>query len=101
MTEEITREALILLKNANWEWSSCEAGAPAIDCKHPYGNSNVAGDVAELLGIDWDGEDEAMQDKLISHHAETLAALQEILRTLPTSFGKTYKFTKHGFKEVK
>lgn len=100
MTEEITREALKLLKNANWEWSNCEAGAPSIDCKRPYGNSNVAGDVAELLGLDWDGEDEAMEDRLLGHHHETLGALTEILRTLPTTFGGTYEFTKKGFKKV-
>jgi hypothetical protein len=32
-------------------WDDCEFGAPACDCKRPYGNSDVYGDMAEILGL--------------------------------------------------
>ena len=39
-----------LLEKACWDYEECEYGAPAIDCKRPYGNSDVEGDIAEILG---------------------------------------------------
>jgi len=48
---KITKEHLILLKNMNVGWQECEQGAPEIDPKRPYGNSDVEGDICELLGI--------------------------------------------------
>ena len=32
-------------------WDDCEFGAPAIDCKRPYGNSDVYNDIAKILEI--------------------------------------------------
>lgn len=45
---ELKQEHLTLLAAANWRWEDCEAGAPSVDCKRPYGNS---GDVADILGV--------------------------------------------------
>ncbi|MBS1722762.1 MAG: hypothetical protein JSS66_07180 [Armatimonadetes bacterium] len=58
---EITEDHLKLLKNACWSNVNCEFGAPAIDCKRPYGNSSgVIDDIADILGIEavetYDGE---------------------------------------------
>lgn len=44
-------EHLALLRRAYIGWDNCEYGAPAIDCKRPYGNSDVEGDIGEILGI--------------------------------------------------
>lgn len=44
-TFEIKNEHLELLKRAFVSWDSCEYGAPAINCKRPYGNSYVEGDI--------------------------------------------------------
>ena len=37
----VTDEHLKLLRRANVDWDDCEFGAPAIDCKRPYGNGDV------------------------------------------------------------
>lgn len=42
---------LKLLQQMNVEWNDVEFGAPEIDPKRPYGNSNVLQDLAEYMGI--------------------------------------------------
>jgi hypothetical protein len=74
---EIKPEHLTLLKNAYVYWNDCEYGAPSIDCKRPYGNSDVIGDVAEILGLDVNTVDEKCLDQL---HQETLETLQICLQ---------------------
>jgi hypothetical protein len=78
-------EHIMLLRRAFVGWQECETGAPEIDPKRPYGNSDVAGDVAEILGVGGtpcrhcgqsaDRDDEA----LLALHYETGLALQVIL----------------------
>jgi len=48
---EIKEEHLKLAKRMNVSWEDCEFGAPAIDCKRPYGNSSVHQDMLEILGM--------------------------------------------------
>lgn len=79
-------EHLTLLRRAYIGWEDCEFGAPAIDCKRPYGNSSVYRDIAEILGItpadadeeEFSEEQEAYMRRL---HEETQTALQIILST--------------------
>ena len=56
----VTDEHLRLLRRAHVTWVDAEFGAPEIDGKRPYGNSDVYSDIAEILGIpedEWfDGE---------------------------------------------
>lgn len=83
-TFEIKKEHLQLLKEVYVRWWDCEHGAPAIDCKRPYGNSLVELDIAEILGWDIDEEEglTAEQELLASNlHEETETALQIILST--------------------
>lgn len=49
---EIKEEHLKLLKNMYVHWDNCEFGAPTIDCKRPYGNSNAIEDIAEIIGFE-------------------------------------------------
>lgn len=59
-------------------------GAPAVNIKRPYGNSYVAGDVGELLGVKQDGDDcylEATEERLLTIHRQTATALQIIVNT--------------------
>jgi len=49
---EIKKEHLLLLKRAYVTWNDCEFGAPTIDCKRPYGNSDVIQDMLEILGLE-------------------------------------------------
>lgn len=48
---KVTSEHLKLLPRFNIVWEDSEYGAPAVDCKRPYGNSNVEDDILEILGI--------------------------------------------------
>jgi len=49
-TFTITKDHLKLLGASYWNWNYCETGAPEMDPKRPYGNSDVAGDVRTILG---------------------------------------------------
>jgi hypothetical protein len=69
-------------------WDSCEFGAPAIDCKKPYGNSSVYEDMAKILGvkgfIDADEEVSFSEEQIQfmnNLHKETKTALQIVLKT--------------------
>lgn len=94
----VTDQHLALLRVAYVSWDDCEFGAPAIDCKRPYGNSLVERDIATILNEpEWQTvlaeddrhEDEAGQefylsrnrDRLVRLHAETGVALQIALAT--------------------
>lgn len=85
---ELTADHIKLLQHAHIRWEDCEYGAPAIDCKRPYGNSCVEEDIAEILG--WAGFVEIDGEKILPDevgakakilHAETETALQIILYT--------------------
>ena len=86
-TFRLTEQHITLLSRAYVEWEDAETGAPAINPKRPYGNSSVAEDVAEILGIDLPDEDdhadarEEVLDKLLDIHRDTATALQIILAT--------------------
>lgn len=80
----VTDEHLKLLRRAYVGWDGCEYGAPAIDCKRPYGNSSVEEDMAEILGVEMvDGEylRNADRERLRALHIETQTVLQIILAT--------------------
>lgn len=47
---EITNDHKKLLARMYVGWQDCEFGAPEVDPKRPYGNSDVEWDVAEILG---------------------------------------------------
>jgi hypothetical protein len=92
---ELTNDHLKLLKEMYVGWQDCETGAPEIDPKRPYGNSYVAGDVAELLGwkLDEDGGlTEYQRDKALELHRNTEYALQIVLSTQRFECG-VYKLT--------
>lgn len=84
---EIRPEHLKLLRAANVTWYEIETGAPAIDGKRPYGNSDVAHDVIDLMGW-WDDPDDVTprqerEDRAnaLRLHEETKTALQIVLNT--------------------
>src|ERR1700734_729843 len=84
----VTEDHLKLLRHAYVGWDDCEFGAPAIDCKRPYGNSDVIDDIAEILGV----PDEQVRDEeseilpgvkaaFTCLHGETATVLQIALAT--------------------
>lgn len=99
MTFTLTEEHIKLITAAYIRWEDCEAGAPAIDCKRPYGNSDVAGDVIEILGWPDFDEDDTMyydqRDSAMQVHYETQQALQIIL-SLRTFEPGTYESNRYG-----
>lgn len=89
-TFELTAEHILLLRASyvNDSLSDCEYGAAEIDCKRPYGNSDVESDIAEILGIavihDDDGEEDLRpedRERCRMLHEQTPIALQIVLST--------------------
>jgi hypothetical protein len=88
---EVTEQHLKLLGHTYVSWDSTEFGAPAIDAKRPYGDSDVLGDMAAILGLSFppsDADDfheqydefvDAWGDDLRLLHAETGLVLQIVL----------------------
>jgi hypothetical protein len=111
---KLCKEHILLLQNMYWEYSDCETGAPAVNCKRPYGNSYVPPDVAKILGVtlpdedDDDGDEE--YDKKVAEimrfHYESHIALDIILQLKTFELG-TYKniapdkYSKPKWKKVK
>ena len=84
----LTEEHVKLLRQANISWNNMEYGAPVIDPKRPYGNSDVELDIACILEMpvfrDQHGQ-EKLTAKQAEHvggvHRETKTALQIVLAT--------------------
>ena len=83
---EFTDEHMKLLRAMYVDWEDGEAGAPAINCKRPYGNSDIHEDIAEVLGWelfeDADGQkhlSKSQRDRAEKLHKETKDALQIFL----------------------
>jgi hypothetical protein len=84
----VTDQHLKLLRRAYVGWDNGEFGAPAIDCKRPYGNSDVIADIADILEVPesmWrDDDEDVLPDAelaLTRLHAEVAIALQIALAT--------------------
>ncbi len=102
----LTEQHLALLRRAYVGWEDCEFGAPAIDCKRPYGNSSVENDIAEILGWpvdDEDGPTRAQRERAAVIHAETQTALQIILATgdmTPGAFRRTEQYNSRSWERI-
>jgi len=84
---ELTENHLKLIRRMYVSYNDhCEFGAPEINPKRPYGNSDVYGDIGEILNIkphfigkyDEDFSDE-QEEYMLKLHKETAIALQVIL----------------------
>ena len=93
-TFTINENHLKLLRRAYVGWEDAEFGAPAIDCKRPYGNSSVYQDIAEIIGLtlpDYDNDEDFTPEQTAEMgklHRETQTALQIILATGEFSAGE-------------
>jgi hypothetical protein len=72
----LREEHVKLLRAAYVSWEGREYGAPAIDCKRPYGNNDVPDDIRRVLSLPHLSDDDCR-----ALHEETQTALQIILRT--------------------
>lgn len=88
----VTEQHLKLVRSFNVGWQDTEYGAPEIDPKRPYGNSNVRYDIAEILNID---PSEADWEVLEQLHRDTDKVLQIAIDTGKFEAG-TYQRNRYG-----
>ena len=100
----VSEEHLKLLKEMYVSWNDCEFGAPEINSKRPYGNSNVEYDIAEILGLQL--FEDANEEKHISKeqnvyinkiHKEMETVLKILVCNLSIQAGQ-YESEKYGSK---
>lgn len=88
-TFKITEEHIKLVKKLYIEYEDfCEFGAPAVNPKRPYGNSDVYGDIGEILGIEPNENGEftdEQYDYMLKLHKELETVLQIIVVNLHES----------------
>lgn len=77
----LTGEHLALLRRAYVRWDECEFGAPAIDCKRPYGSGDVIGDVLDIVGEERGVEDRRGERDWTKEQAERARVLHEDTET--------------------
>lgn len=77
---DLTEEHIKLLKRMSVCWSHVEYGAPVIDSKRPYGNSDVVGDIHDILswpiGESYDMDEDYDHDKARKIHEEMAIVLE-------------------------
>lgn len=109
----VKEEHLKLLKNMYVGWQDCETGAPGIDPKRPYGNSDVIDDIHYILNGNYIDEDE-LEEKGINYseyvdklegeymklHKDMETVLQIVLHTLSFELG-VYEKRGYGKEWVK
>lgn len=78
---ELTEQHIKLLRSSCVEWGDGEWGAACIDGKRPYGNSDLAQDMAQKLGMDEHAITEDDEARLLELHRQTMTALQIVLVT--------------------
>lgn len=57
---ELKDDDMLKLEKAffqNLQRDNCEYGAIGVDCKRPFGNSDVEGDILALIGAEPEGDD--------------------------------------------
>jgi hypothetical protein len=81
----VTEKHIKLLRAAQVSWCGDEFGAPAIDPRRPYGNSNVYGDMLYILHGERAGDNDTYGELLLEQfntlHQQTKIALQIFLAT--------------------
>ena len=82
-------------------------GAPAVDLKRPYGNSDVYGDINDLIfKVEFDGDSDMPDDLLeacATLHKETGKALQVCLSTLsfkPGLYGRPQQYCTRTWERI-
>ena len=93
----VTDHHLKLLKRMYVGWDDTEFGAPSIDPKRPYGNSDVINDICEILKLERTYSNEKYADDI---HREMETALQILVCNLSIEVG-TYEHPNwHDWKKV-
>ena len=81
-SKDVTKD-LNALEQAFWEnvqrQDDCEYGSIGLDCKRPFGNSYVEGDILEIIGakqenVGWTDEQQQYADYLYTNLADFMRA---------------------------
>lgn len=104
---ELKPDHIRLIRRMNVGYNAdTEFGAPEIDPKRPYGNSDVFNDIGEILGIGAKGGDhtdpeytEEQCAEFLAIHKETATALQVVLSS--GSFEPGMYYSKKYHREYK
>ena len=107
-TFELKQIHLDLLKETSIGWNDCEFGAPEINPKRPYGDSNCEDNIAEIIKMkkigNWNKDEETWNEKATEQindiHKETQIALQIILHCQTFELGK-YMLLEDGWQKWK
>lgn len=110
---EIKPVHLKLLQKMFVGWQDCETGAPEIDPKRPYGNSDVVQDMHYILtgsyldedeleekGLSYDDELDKLHELYIPLHREMDTVLQIVLHTMSFETG-IYEKADYGKSWIK
>lgn len=92
----VTADHLALLRRTYVSWNDAEFGAPTLDPKRPYGNSDVLDDLREIgesWGLDMSTEDN--QRRMVQLHADLLPVMRIAMSTFEFSTG-TYTRLPYG-----
>ena len=65
----------------NLQRDDCEYGAIGIDCKRPFGNSDVEGDILELIGATPKGDDGEWGSEQLAYASAMYDGLIDWLQT--------------------
>jgi len=83
---ELKQYHVDLLTNANIDYvSGCEWGWLGLDCKRPFGNGDMTGDMAKIMGIEQIETDEGPQwpkgthEKMVKIFEEELPIALEVI----------------------
>lgn len=86
MKFQMTTDHLLLMRKFNIGWNGCEAGAPCVDPKRPYGNGDVEADVCKILRWTMEGDDgdgpcwsSKQRDAARKRHESTVLALEVVM----------------------
>ena len=103
----VTEDHIKLLKRMYVSWDDCEYGAPGINPKRPYGNSDVANDIAEILEWNTSQDDYELPEEYCiaaeKIHREMQIALQILVNQLQISPGvyrKALKYDSTSWRRV-
>lgn len=114
----VTADHIKLARRMWVSWDACETGAPAIDCKRPYGNSDVWNDVAEILGWtqldeddrrtwgthdDFDDAYEDLRERALNIHYQMRHVIQIALVTgsmEPGTYHKREKYRSDSWERI-
>lgn len=100
-------EHIKLLQATNFGWLDCEFGGLSMDCKRPFGNSDVFGDIAEILEIKIDeqnGANDQQQEYMYQLYSDLEIVLAIMIANCSLETGTYQPYKKqsglYGWKKI-